>query len=604
MGTDTSVKYEPCSRRNGWSLPPHPLQFISWGCVSFFAIIYFTTIVPGLPVEWQPAGYIIQGLASLAHIITHLVATSINPADASVLKKLSNRPGRFDRNRHRHVIENQHCYLCDVNVGPRSKHCSACNKCVSDFDHHCKWLNNCVGGRNYRWFLGTLVTAILSCVMLLVISLLQFVAYYTDRNHGEILQQYRDFKSAQNSSVSSPEFLILYQPVEDEGWLALIAIIGILSFIGLGLLIHLFCFHIYLICKGISTYDFIVMQRMSVGESAVNPSAEEGQGKAAKAAKRNKIAPSNGRDTIELRDRKLEASFQSRKKEMKNNKESLSDYTKTVEDSDGETPPPAVSPPVQASSLQTQNSIAHLHPSCVRKKRKKKKKASKPDTAMKEHASVATIDKADLYSQSGFGTRSIRLPITPVTIHRPAETSNSSSVKMGSECHTPVAMGFEVNSSTATDYHSDSAESLKEISTSTLYSAHTPQGQTPYRPVLYLNGRGNYPANGHLPSRGETEHPSQNPMTNLSNASVRSAGSLSASFSGKDSLMPGGQVLLAPLQHPRNVPPLDLSALRTSTDSLVSYKPYSGLRSASDTYRTYEPFEPSEQVLTETILEA
>lgn len=39
---------------------------------------------------------------------------------------------------------------------------------------------------------------------------------------------------------------------------------------------------------------------------------------------------------------------------MKNNKESLSDYTKTVEDSDGETPPPAVSPPVQASPFQTQ----------------------------------------------------------------------------------------------------------------------------------------------------------------------------------------------------------------------------------------------------------
>lgn len=43
------------------------------------------------------------------------------------------------------------------------------------------------------------------------------------------------------------------------------------------------------VCKGISTYDFIVMQRMSGGESAVNRSAEEGQGKATKAAKRVSI---------------------------------------------------------------------------------------------------------------------------------------------------------------------------------------------------------------------------------------------------------------------------------------------------------------------------
>lgn len=213
-------------------------------------------------------------------------------------------------------------------------------------------------------------------------------------------------------------------------------------------------------------------------------------------------------------------------------------------------------------------------------------------------------DNPDLYGQSGFRTRTIELPITPVTIHRPAETSNSSSVMMGSSSNTPVALGFNVNTSNATDYHSDSAESLKEISTSSLYSARSPHSQTPFRPALYLNGGGNYPANGRVPARGETEYHSQSPMTNLSTASVRSAGALSASFSGKDSLMPGGQVLLTPLQHPRNVPPLDLSALRTSTDSLVSYKPYSGLRSASDTYRTYEPFEPSEQVLTETVLEA
>lgn len=40
-----------------------------------------------------------------------------------------------------------------------------------------------------------------------------------------------------------------------------------------------------------------------------------------------------------------------------------------------------------------QNSVTHLHPSTVRKKRKRKKKASKPGTAVKEHESVSTIGK-------------------------------------------------------------------------------------------------------------------------------------------------------------------------------------------------------------------
>ncbi|KAK2085264.1 putative palmitoyltransferase zdhhc1 [Saguinus oedipus] len=92
-----------------------------------------------------------MGAIFAGHLVVHLTAVSIDPADANVRDKSYAGPlPIFNRNQHAHVIEDLHCNLCDVDVSARSKHCSACNKCVCGFDHHCKWLNNCVGERNYR----------------------------------------------------------------------------------------------------------------------------------------------------------------------------------------------------------------------------------------------------------------------------------------------------------------------------------------------------------------------------------------------------------------------------------------------------------------------
>ncbi|XP_005403713.1 PREDICTED: probable palmitoyltransferase ZDHHC1 isoform X6 [Chinchilla lanigera] len=139
------------SRRNGWSWPPHPLQIVAWLLYLFFAVIGFGVLVPLLPHHWVPAGYACMGAIFVGHLVVHLTAVSIDPADANVRDKSYSGPlPIFNRSQHAHVIEDLHCNLCDVDVSARSKHCSACNKCVCGFDHHCKWLNNCVGERNYR----------------------------------------------------------------------------------------------------------------------------------------------------------------------------------------------------------------------------------------------------------------------------------------------------------------------------------------------------------------------------------------------------------------------------------------------------------------------
>lgn len=53
------------------------------------------------------------------HLIVHLLACSINPADDEVLRKIQHgnkEVATFDRSAHRHVIENFHCYICQVDV--------------------------------------------------------------------------------------------------------------------------------------------------------------------------------------------------------------------------------------------------------------------------------------------------------------------------------------------------------------------------------------------------------------------------------------------------------------------------------------------------------
>ena len=51
-------------------------------------------------------------------LVTFVVATTLDPADASVRAKGGNKNGvpKLDRSIHKHAIENQFCALCQVYV--------------------------------------------------------------------------------------------------------------------------------------------------------------------------------------------------------------------------------------------------------------------------------------------------------------------------------------------------------------------------------------------------------------------------------------------------------------------------------------------------------
>ncbi|KFW95128.1 putative palmitoyltransferase ZDHHC1, partial [Phalacrocorax carbo] len=248
------------ARRNGWSWPLHLFQIIAWLLYLFFALVGFGILVPLLPRHWLPAGYICPGVFFIYHLVVHLTAVSVDPADANVREKNYLGPlATFNRNQHAHVIENHHCHVCDVDVSAKSKHCGTCNKCVCGFDHHCKWLNNCVGERNYWLFLNSVLSAILGLGLLLLIACYVFVEFFID---PMMLRSDRHFDALKNHTDCWFVFLPA-APVETQASAVLVTagIFILLSLMTVILLGHLLTFHIYLMWNKLTTYEYILQQR-------------------------------------------------------------------------------------------------------------------------------------------------------------------------------------------------------------------------------------------------------------------------------------------------------------------------------------------------------
>ncbi|XP_075884012.1 palmitoyltransferase ZDHHC11 isoform X1 [Nelusetta ayraudi] len=247
-------------RVNGWSWPPQVFQVVGWLLYGYLAVVGFGVYIPLLPLPWSHVLYAITAVAFMVHFFSHVAAVTIDPADASVRAKqsYSSPMPLFDRSKQSHVIQDLHCYLCDVKVGPKVKHCGVCNKCVEDFDHHCKWLNTCVGGRNYWFFFVALLSAALGVFFLVVVILFIFIQHYLDPNSLRTAPQF-------DGTLGNDTWLVFLPlaPIKttSASLLILAFVTVMLSIVALLMLGHLLGFHFYLFYKGISTFDYIKMQR-------------------------------------------------------------------------------------------------------------------------------------------------------------------------------------------------------------------------------------------------------------------------------------------------------------------------------------------------------
>ena len=139
-----------------------------------------------------------------------------------------------------------YCYLCEINVGMTSKHCRYCDKCVVGFDHHCVWLNTCIGSKNYPWFFTTVLASALFTITSTVLSIALVIESFNTPDRISSLSYYTPI------TLHGVQALLLLSVLVFLGWTAMVCQLG--------------GFHIYLVYRGISTYDFIVEQQQKSTE--------------------------------------------------------------------------------------------------------------------------------------------------------------------------------------------------------------------------------------------------------------------------------------------------------------------------------------------------
>ncbi|KAK1317235.1 putative S-acyltransferase [Acorus calamus] len=157
-----------------------------------------------------------------------------------------NHPKSNEQGSEQHTSEEGmfYCSLCEVEVFKYSKHCRVCDKCVDGFDHHCRWLNNCIGKKNYRRFFILMVSALILLILQWSSGILVLIRCFVERKQFSV-----EINSKLGSSFSLLPFVVV------------VACCTILAMVATLPLAQLFFFHVLLIKKGISTYDYIVAMR-------------------------------------------------------------------------------------------------------------------------------------------------------------------------------------------------------------------------------------------------------------------------------------------------------------------------------------------------------
>ncbi|KAL3685000.1 hypothetical protein R1sor_003022 [Riccia sorocarpa] len=306
-------------RRHGWQLPYHPLQIVAVAVFSALAFSFYVFFIPFLGSDVLKY-HVVAGFSPvvLSVVILYIRCAAIDPADSGIrrarqraaatrksemsseirmrsgqgisLEEEVNRslqvfrapgmsrceivarrlcrlvflpavylwrclPGtgllrtlflgsQSEPEKYIAAEELLFCSLCEAEIYKQSKHCRACDKCVDGFDHHCRWLNNCIGKKNYKTFVALMTASLLMLITQWSIGIFVLVRCFRGKHKfdAEIVQKL-------GSSFSRVPFVIV---VTLCTFLAMLATLP---------LTQLLFFHLILIKKGITTYDYIVAIR-------------------------------------------------------------------------------------------------------------------------------------------------------------------------------------------------------------------------------------------------------------------------------------------------------------------------------------------------------
>lgn len=240
-------------RVNGLQLPFNYLQISSWVVFFVTAVLNFVFVVQIQFYELKVISYVLYTVLYTSHLISHVTALLLDPAEKALRKLRKKYVPEFDRSVHAHVIENGRCHLCNIfTSSKRTKHCSVCNKCVYYFDHHCKWLNNCIGRRNYAVFMVCVVTATLIALLTACLCVTDVTLFLTNPHLLSIEAQNFVKCTALEKSGNNVKYC--------KTSIAFLMMLFFLFLCAVAIgcaLIHLLCFHIYISILGVSTYEYI-----------------------------------------------------------------------------------------------------------------------------------------------------------------------------------------------------------------------------------------------------------------------------------------------------------------------------------------------------------
>ncbi|CAL5416278.1 unnamed protein product [Camellia sinensis] len=288
-------------RRHGWELPAHTFQVVAITVFLLLSVAFYAFFAPFLGKDiYEYVAIGVYSFLAIGVFVLYVRCTGIDPADPGILieadktsayrshndtdlpgnacsveesvKVGQNDGGKPHKNgssccskvggifcgflvqedcrKDEHLLQQQSaeeglfCTLCHAEVRKFSKHCRSCDKCVDGFDHHCRWLNNCVGRKNYITFVCLMGMSLVWLVFECGVGIAVFVRCFVDRKATE-----NQITVRLGDGFSLPPFASV---------VALCTAVSFLAMVPLG---ELFFFHMILIRKGITTYEYVVAMR-------------------------------------------------------------------------------------------------------------------------------------------------------------------------------------------------------------------------------------------------------------------------------------------------------------------------------------------------------
>ncbi|CAL9782673.1 unnamed protein product [Musa acuminata subsp. burmannicoides] len=297
------------ARRHGWQLPAHTFQVIAITVFFLLSIAFYAFFAPFLGKDlYEYVAIGVYSFLALCVFILYVRCTAIDPADPGILLAYNEastympqrdrgsleEPTKLGVNTEEETVKHKtasfsigcffcallskedcrkdednaeqqtsidealFCTLCNAEVRKFSKHCRSCDKCVDGFDHHCRWLNNCVGRKNYITFLSLMSMSLAWLAVESGIGIAVLVRSFTDKKQieSQIVERLGD-------GFSHAPFVTI---------VALCTALSLLASVPLG---ELFFFHMILIRKGITTYEYVVAMRAQT--EPPGPSVNEDQ---------------------------------------------------------------------------------------------------------------------------------------------------------------------------------------------------------------------------------------------------------------------------------------------------------------------------------------